>query len=411
MQDTGSPLKQQTGVRKLPANPSALVPHIAVEDAIDERLVREHRAAALPAAKDRTVLIVNPAGVAEHGGMGRMVRYLLDSWSRIPDAPKVRVLDPRGSGSALLSPFFLSVTILQILWERLFGHVRLLHVNMAENTSVVRKGTVVILGRLLKIPTLLHLHAGLFIDFYESLPGIAKFGCRQVFRQADHVAVLGEVWRRYLVERLGIPAEKVSVLYNGVAPAPPRRPAADPTLIRLVFVGKLRAEKGLVELFEVLARPEFADRNWRLTLVGEGDFDRFETLAEALGIADRLRFTGWLEQQAVHQELAEADIFVLPSHYEGMPLGVLEALSAGVPVVTTSVGALPEVLQNGESAMLVPPKTRDPLAKALDQLMSDPALRARLSAAGPALFARHFSIDSYARGIVSLYERVAPTHR
>jgi len=410
MQDTGSPLKQPTGVRKLAAGASALLPQIEVDPAVPKDSAPARRAGVSASSRARAVFIINPAGVGEHGGMGRMVRYLLDSWSRIPDAPKVRVLDSRGSGSAIWSPFFLARIVLEILvaWAR--GQVRLLHINMAENTSVVRKGTVVLLGRVLKIPTLLHLHAGLFIDFYESLPAVAKFGVRQVFRQADHVAVLGEVWRRYLVERLGIPGHKVSVLYNGVASAPPRRPPSDPSVTRLVFVGKLRPEKGLVELFEVLARPEFTTRNWRLTLVGEGDRDRFETLGAALGIASKLRFTGWLEQQAVHEELRDADIFVLPSHYEGMPLGVLEALSAGVPVVTTSVGALPEVLQNGESALLVPPKMREPLAKALDTLMSDPQLRARLSAAGPSLFARHFSIDSYARGIVSLYERVAPSH-
>lgn len=405
MQDTGSPLKQPTGVTRLTATPTGLPPQIAVPTSGEPR-----RAAGKVRSRAQTVLIVNPAGITEHGGMGRMVRYLLDSWAQIADAPKVRVLDSRGGGSALVSPFYLMVTLVQIVLTWMSGGVRLLHVNMAENTSVVRKGAVVLLGRALRIPTLLHLHAGLFIDFYESLPAAGRWGVRQVFRHADHIAVLGEVWRRYLVERLGIPAQKVSVIYNGVAPAPPRRPAADPSVLRLVFVGKLRAEKGLVELFEVLARPEFAQAKWRLTLVGEGERDRFETLGTALGIADNLRFTGWLEQHAVHEELAAADIFVLPSHYEGMPLGVLEALSAGVPVITTSVGALPEVLLNGESALLVPPKMRDPLANALSALMSDARLRARLSAAGPALFARHFSIDSYARGIVSLYERVAPTH-
>lgn len=385
--------------RTAPRRPSTLPPGDAANDAVRES--GQHT---------KEVLIVNPAGLRERGGMGGMLRYLVANAGNIPGAPRLRVLDSRGTGSVFWSPFFLlrvAVTLIRLARR---DRVRLLHVNMAERMSVVRKGFLVWLGRRLGVPVLLHLHAGLFITFYEGLPPRLQRGVRWVFEASDHVIVLGQIWKTYLVDRLGLDPAKISVVYNGVAAIPdrpPRRPQPGaPT--RLIYVGRLTAEKGLAELLRVLARPDLVARDWTLTFVGSGEQARFEAMAETLGLGRRVRFTGWLGPEGVRAELAAADIFVLPSHYEGMPLCILEALSAGLPVISTAVGALPEVLSDGETALLVPPHDEDALAAALNRLMSVPTLRAQLGAAGAALHAQRFSVEPFARTLLALYDRVAP---
>ncbi len=349
------------------------------------------------------VLIVNPGGLRERGGMGRMVRYLVESWRLRPDAPRAYVLDSRGLGSVLLSPFFLLRTFVSIARYRVTDSVALVHVNMAENMSLLRKGLCVLWAKALGLRVVLHLHAGLFNEFYEKLPAPGRAFARLVFRSADRTIVLGEIWRRKLVEALRIAPSRIGVVYNGVPIALPHQPAAPGTPCRLLYTGKLRDEKGLVELFTALGQPAFGTLSWTLTLVGEGERKRFEDLAKTTGIAARVRFAGWLERDRLEHEMAHADIFVLPSHYEGMPLGVLEALSAGLAVVATAVGALPEVLREGQTALLVPPRDETALAAALMRVITDAPLRQELARAGHALYEDRFTVARFAAAIEGEY--------
>jgi glycosyltransferase involved in cell wall biosynthesis len=357
------------------------------------------------------VLIVNPAGLRERGGMGRMVRYLVEAWRDRGGAPRVEVLDSRGSGSVLFAPFFLARALAVILLRCTTDKVALLHVNMAENTSVLRKGAVIFAAKLLKVPVLLHLHAGLFADFYRKLPLPARLFTRWVFRAADRTIVLGEVWRRMLSEELGIDPRRIAVVYNGVPEAPSRAQMTSDEPCRILYVGKLRPEKGLSELMQALSGARLKSARWTLCLVGDGERGRFERIAAAHGLSDRVRFTGWLEPDAVREQLASADVFVLPSHYEGLPLGLLEALSAGLAIVTTRVGALPEILRDGESALLVPPGDAGALEEALLRVTTDKGLLSRLAAASRALYETKFTIGHFSAAIERQYALAILSHK
>ena len=357
------------------------------------------------------VLIINPAGARERGGMGRMVRYLVEAWEDRTGAPRVEVLDSRGLGSVLFAPFFLARTLATMAVRCMTDDVALLHVNMAENTSVLRKGVVILTAKLLKVPVLLHLHAGLFTDFYRKLPPPARLFTRWVFHAADRTIVLGETWRHMLSEELGIDPRRIAVVYNGVPQAPPRAPAAPGTPCRLLYVGKLRPEKGLSELLQALSAARLKKARWTLTLVGDGESTRFEKIAAAHGLSERVRFTGWLEPDAVRETLAGADVYVLPSHYEGLPLGLLEALSAGLAVVTTQVGALPEILRDGESALLVPHADAGALEEALFRVVTDGGLRTRLATAGRSLYEARFTIAHFTAAIELQYALTILSHK
>ena len=119
-----------------------------------------------------------------------------------------------------------------------------------------------------------------------------------------------------------------------------------------------------------------------------------------------MRFAGWVDQAGAAACLAEADALVLPSYDEGLPLVILEALSLGVPVVTTPVGAIPEVLDDGDTALLVPPGDVDALAGALARLAGDAALAARLSERGRALYEREFTLPVFAERVAALHAEV-----
>jgi len=178
---------------------------------------------------------------------------------------------------------------------------------------------------------------------------------------------------------------RMRIVHCGVEPA---RYGRDPDRAagkRLVFVGRLAAVKGVPVLLEALARLRAQDPEVTLTLVGDGpERGWIEAHIGELGLGDAVTITGYLSQEAVAGELAKADIFVLPSFAEGVPVVLMEAMATGLPVVTTRIAGIPELVEDGVSGLVVPPGDVVGLAEALGALLADPARRTEMGAAGRA---------------------------
>jgi len=188
--------------------------------------------------------------------------------------------------------------------------------------------------------------------------------------------------RRRLLERYALPADRVHVASPGSEPAPPGDPSPDGG--RLLCVGTLAPLKGQDLLLDALAT--LADRPWRCALVGPLDRDpRFVAAltrrATAAGIAGRVRMPGPRTGTALQREYRDADLLVVPSRAETYGMVVPEALAAGVPVLATAVGGLPEALGRtscGRPGLLVPPDDAAALATGLARWLTDDGLRHRL---------------------------------
>jgi glycosyltransferase involved in cell wall biosynthesis len=222
-----------------------------------------------------------------------------------------------------------------------------------------------------------------------------------MFRDAARVLVLGQFWADWVARTMGLPIGSIAILYNGVpARAAVRRQNQRP---HLVLLGRIGARKGVAELVEALAGPQMRARDWTATLAGDGDLEPWRALVAARGLSDRVSFPGWLDADAAAALLASADILVLPSHAENFPISIIEALAAGVAVVATPVGATPELLADGVSARFVPVGDAPALARALAELIDDPALRARIAASGHDVFRRELDIDALARRLAAMH--------
>ena len=155
--------------------------------------------------------------------------------------------------------------------------------------------------------------------------------------------------------------------------------------------------------------------SWQATLAGDGDATPYQAKAERLGIASRVRFSGWLDRSRLTALLEGATILVLPSRAEALPMSVLEALAHGLAVVTTAVGALPDSLVDEQSVVFIEPDNVGALAAALDRLLMDEPFRRRLAQAGHEVFLREFDIavtaDRFAQIYRELTERGAATRR
>ena len=312
------------------------------------------------------------------GGMFKVADYLIQSQAPCTAAGQARLtpLDTRGSGPAASSLLVLLGALAHLLHGRLGGRLAGVHVNMAERLSLLRKSAVVLTCRALGLPVVLHLHAAQLHHFYRRLPGWAQALTRRVFGLADCCVVLGEASRRFVTEELRVPADRVRVLINGV-PEPSAARRRPEELQRVLFVGNLSARKGVDELLQALAQPGFDAQRLQVSLAGGGDVAAYEKRAQALGLDSWVRFEGWADQARVGELMAQADVLVLPSHDEGLPLVILEALSHGLAVLCTPVGEIPDALQDGEHALFVAPGDVAGLARQLPRLLADAPLRQR----------------------------------
>jgi glycosyltransferase involved in cell wall biosynthesis len=174
--------------------------------------------------------------------------------------------------------------------------------------------------------------------------------------------------------------------------------------LEVLMVGRVVPVKGHPVLIESLAELRRRGVDVRATIVGEGpERAALEAMAKRLGVADRLTFTGAVGQDDIRSYYARADVFCLPSFAEGLPVVAMEAMAMGLPVVSTRIMGIPEVVEHGETGILVPPARHDLLADALERLATDPELCAAMGAAGRRKVEAEFDSDDSAAQLREIY--------
>jgi len=170
----------------------------------------------------------------------------------------------------------------------------------------------------------------------------------------------------------GISTNKISVIPNAVNINDFLAGFKDTNEFKILFVGRLVPVKGLEYLIEAMERVTKEIPQATLTIVGDGPLRKeLEKVVEELSMQDKIRFAGMQPHSKIPKYMQEADLFVLPSLSEGLPLVLLEAMAASTPVVTTNVGGIPDAVIDGETGILIPSKNTDALSKAIVSLLGD----------------------------------------
>jgi glycosyltransferase involved in cell wall biosynthesis len=299
--------------------------------------------------------------------------------------------------------------------NRIDGALRLARLLRRERADVLHTHTLAaanalarIAGRLARVPVVSHLHiANHFRPATRVL--LANLDNATARFAAALVAVSKDTRRAY--EDQGYP-RRIRVVYNGVAAATAdanglREELSIPADAPLVAeVGRLCDVKGQRELIDAIALLP----GTRAVLVGAdlelgGAYERaLRDHADELGVTDRVVFAGYRGDAA--RVVAAADVVALPSWTEGLPLVVLEAMALGRPVVATAVGGTPELVADGETGLLVPPRDVAALTAALKRVLDDEGLRNRLGEAGKRRVAERFSSEAMTRDVLAVYDEV-----
>lgn len=247
--------------------------------------------------------------------------------------------------------------------------VGLLHVHSASRGSFWRKSIFCMLSKIFRVPYILHMHSGEFPVFVREECGfLARKWVHYIFQNAHTVIALTSSWRDSIAAL--IPNAAVVVLGNPVfVPDHIREQRA--TGFQVLFLGRLNKNKGVFDLIRAI--PKVLEQLPQATfiLAGDGELDNVAHQAEILGIKHAVILPGWVEGCAKDALLASADLLVLPSYYEGLPVCILEAMAAGVPVLSSAVGGIPDVLEDGACGVLISPGDVDALSTALIDSLLD----------------------------------------
>jgi glycosyltransferase involved in cell wall biosynthesis len=346
------------------------------------------------------------------GGVARVAEWLLAHSSEIgctyqpfdlrrpPDAAS----GGRLSGAAVLAQVRLFVRF--VFW--LPRAPRVVHMCVScTPTGLPRDAFYVLLLAAMRRRTIAHVHSSeLEVALRARSRGLAL---RTIGRTAAAVVAVSPRPAADL-EAAGIEATHV---FNpiGIDSGAPRRPERHAAPVQILFLGAYGVRKGVYDLLDAIGQVRNEGHDVRVRIVGPPEFpDETERLAAGVrdrGLTDAVALIGPVPSDDVSRELREADIFCLPSYREGLPMAILEAMAAGLPVVATPVGGIPDVVRDNESGLLLAAGDVGGLAAALAELARDPELRHRLGEQGRIVVEELAGVPAVAARWRELYESVA----
>jgi glycosyltransferase involved in cell wall biosynthesis len=349
------------------------------------------------------LLIVTPVGVEGQGGIDRLLVYFLD-WVRANNIPlTMDHVDARGEWKG---PWwvlhFLGATV-RFVWLLLVKKYALVHIHVSTDGSALRKVVLGKIARMFNTPYIIHFHGMVSAEaIRNNPPWLRALGV--LARAAAKVIVLGEAFRGPFRDVLGVADERIAVIHNGVPDirgdaAIPRLPAE---ALSLLFCGEVGDRKGVDLLIAALGQMQDQQSSWVCTIAGNGSMEPYREAMTKSGIADHVKITGWVSLPEVHKLMRAADVVVLPSRAEALPLSLIEGAAAGNALVATDVGAVRDVVNDDVNGIVVRHDAGD-IAAALRRLIADRAVLGRMQLASRALYEQKFTVPVFARNILDLY--------
>ena len=349
-----------------------------------------------------------------HGGISGVVNNLYDAG--IDKSVSVRYLATMKEGSKLRKALVACVAYLKFV--ACVSDYDVIHVNMASDFSYLRKVWFIRKAYKKGKKIVLHQHGGDLENYYNSLSDSAKCAMSRVFNMADVILVLSAK-SKALIEKIancgkhGVEKkddfEKKSMEYyivpNSVPiPSDEVVTTKEYGVHRLLFLGRICEDKGINELVTACNRLKDEYPDLKLSMGGIFEDGNLKKLVEKN--SDYIDYLGWVTGEEKENVLRSCDILVLPSYYEGMPVCVLDALAFGLGVVSTEVGGVPEIIDDGIEGILVKPRDVDSLYNGLKRALENPEGLKTMAQKGREKVKDKYSAETEVDQLTKIYEKI-----
>lgn len=282
--------------------------------------------------------------------------------------------------------------------------ISIVHIHTASRGSFYRKSIVLILSNLFAKKTILHIHGGGFKKFYES-SYVNRLWVSIILQSADINICLSQEWFTFFKEQCH--HKNFAVLPNPILMPLYQEPNKYHNKIVILYLGAVVQTKGIFDLVEFFSvyRP-FLESKIDLHVGGEGDLNRLQFMVDKYKMNNHIKIHGWINREEKEHLFRKADLFILPSYAEGLPMSILEAMSYGKPIIATNVGGIPSLVKNQTNGWLFDPTDFHQLSKIFDELFEKPQLLLDYSKRSYQL-AETYDIIKIKHQLEGLYENIS----
>lgn len=287
----------------------------------------------------------------EKGGMSSVINQLMEhDWG---NNIEITYLSTHISGHVITKCFYFFKSYLHLFMLSIQNTYDIIHIHMSYKGSFIRKNSIAHLSKKFSKKVIVHLHGSEFKDYYNQSSYKNKVKIQKFFSLVDVTIVLGNDWNDFI--RRIAPRANIVVVNNAIK-IPEYHIQIRHTPFTLLFLGVLIERKGVFDLLKAIKSIIKQSYNIKLYIAGTGLKEK-EMREYCLnnGLKDNVEFLGWVSNAKKEKVFLNSDLLVLPSYNEGLPIAILEALSYGLPIISTNVGSISDAVINKRNGLLISP--------------------------------------------------------
>lgn len=285
----------------------------------------------------------------------------------------------------------------------------LVHIHSSFGPSFYRKLPFIYMASWAKVPVINHIHGADFEAFYRGASEKKKRLVKRVYNKCHTLIALSEEWKDRLSEI--VPADKITVIenYSVLKQEAAAEKMNRPSNHTVLFLGELGKRKGCYDIPDIILETAKQVPDVRFVLAGAGskeDEMAIRKMLQKKNVANHVIFPGWIRGDERERWLNDADLFLLPSYNEGMPMSILDAMGYGLPIISTNVGGIPKIVHDGENGICCNPGDINTMTEGIIELLTDDQKRYEASKASIDFVRKSYSLESHIEKLETLYEEV-----
>lgn len=309
----------------------------------------------------KRILVVG-SSLKDKGGIVSVMKSIEDSF--LKENYEFLHLVTYKNTNIILKNFIFFIAILKSFF--MIPKSDIIHIHMSYKGSFYRKSLIILICKMYNKPIILHIHGSKFKEFYFSLKGIKKKYFNYIFKIPNEIVVLSKSWEEFI--KANIKVQDILIIKNCVK-VPKKIPKNEKGYLQYVFLGRFGKRKGIYDLLSVIGELKKVNKKFKLSIAGDGEIKKVNKEIERLKIEDVVKNLNWINNEEKTELLKNADVFVLPSYNEGLPMAILEAMSYSIPCISTNVGGIPEVIHDNVNGFLIEPGDRKELKQKMEYFM------------------------------------------
>lgn len=336
------------------------------------------------------------------GGMTTVVNFYLDNKF---EGTKIKYLPTHYCENTITNIFLFFSNIFKV--NKMIKTNDIIHMHMSERGSCIRKYIIFKLAKNKNKPVVIHMHGAEFKEYYNSLNNYRKSKILELLRGSEYVLTLGKNWNDYIKS---IDDNINSIILRNSVKIPKEIVKLKSDEFNILFLAVLEKRKGIYDFVEIAKKLliEYKGKKQiKFIVAGSGkEEDAIKKLTKEYNIDSKFEFVGWIDKDEKEKLFKKSHLYILPSYNEGLPMSILEAMSYGIPIISTNVGSIDEAVKNDENGYITKPGDILQMFNKSFNIINDEKLWIKLSNNSKQICYKNFNIDNYYKINEKIYKSI-----